>query len=125
MRAEADSGRASVAAKCEAFAAPFGLMDNSATYHPTAHNRLSKGEQLLADTYMELGHPELARCVEEGKVYQRLNWIFSDVPTAWTEYSHLRCLGEAMGVEMSEDGDRWMELQRTIYKDELAALGAE
>lgn len=98
---QADQSRASIAPRCEAFAAPFGLMDKDAIFS-TSHNRLSLAERQLADTYKSLGRPDLARCVEGGKVYQRLNWIFSDGQPALPQYIQLKLLGETMGMKMPE-----------------------
>jgi hypothetical protein len=85
------------------------------------NNELSKAEILLAETYADLGRPDLARCVEGGKVYQRLAWIL-DWAGPWSEYPQLLALGRAMGLEMPESMGSFVELQMETYKEGLKGL---
>lgn len=56
--------------KAEAFAAPFGLYHSSS--FSTGSNALTKEEQLLIEAHEANDRSDLAQCVSNGRIYQRL-----------------------------------------------------
>ena len=116
----ANTIRTSVGSKWEAFAAPMALWDTELYFGGS--NDLSIGEKELYDNYIKLGRQDLADCVREGKVYQRLWWLtFSEIREL-LDYRQIRALGEAFGMAMAESKKEFLAMQKARYGHELRPL---
>ncbi|WVW80452.1 hypothetical protein I302_102434 [Kwoniella bestiolae CBS 10118] len=77
-----------VTSKAEAFSSPLAMIPPSSFWD--GDNTLSSLEEMLIVEYENLGHPDLAKCVREGKIYQRLNLLLGYYP----DLKHLNALRE-------------------------------
>ncbi|KAJ3899827.1 hypothetical protein F5879DRAFT_975291 [Lentinula edodes] len=78
------------ASKSEAFAAPLALVDVNPFFDGI--NDLSSNEEHLVNAYNKYGFPDLAKCVHDGKVYQRLPMVIGQQP----DLVQLRALEHAL-----------------------------
>ncbi|KAJ3888100.1 hypothetical protein GG344DRAFT_54366 [Lentinula edodes] len=78
------------ASKSEAFAAPLALVDVNPFFDGI--NDLSSNEEHLVNAYNKYGFPDLAKCVRDGKVYQRLPMVIGQQP----DLVQLRALEHAL-----------------------------
>ncbi|WWC68363.1 uncharacterized protein I206_102288 [Kwoniella pini CBS 10737] len=60
-----------VTTKAEAFSAPY-IFNRTAPYVFDVSNAMTKEEEILMDTYRQLNRPDLAECVKNGRLYNRL-----------------------------------------------------
>jgi len=116
-------------AKAEAFAAPPGLAPLD---FRTGDNRLSLIEEMLADSYVELGRPDLAEFVRNGKKYQRLDQLTKIWLQPWEALNAAR--RAVLGMDEDEapgqpqGWDAWIDAAKERYSDDAglkALLGAE
>lgn len=118
----AECTSASVGSKWEAFAAPTAFWYTDQYFQGS--NELTSAEVELCDNYVKLGRPDLAECVREGKVFQRLSWLVESRPTEWADYPQLKALGEAFGLDMPGTMEEFMAAQKERYGHELEPVPA-
>ncbi|WWD05437.1 hypothetical protein V865_003514 [Kwoniella europaea PYCC6329] len=94
-----------VTSKAEAFSPPLAMILPSSFWD--GDNTLSSLEEMLITEYVNLGHSDLAKCVQEGKFYQRLNILLGYHP----ELNHLKALREIV------TGDKICFANDGEYKD--------
>ncbi|KAH7870100.1 uncharacterized protein C8R40DRAFT_1073555 [Lentinula edodes] len=82
------------ASKSEAFAAPLALVDVNPFFDGI--NDLSSNEEHLVNAYNKYGFPDLAKCVRDGKVYQRLPMVIGQQ----SDLVQLRALEHALTGKM-------------------------
>ena len=109
--------RAFVTTKAHAFAAPIGFYDND--QYQEGKNHLALEEQLLVMAYDRLGFPDLADCVKNGRIYQRLGDVIGETGV---EVAHLNALNAVTtvgrGVAPSETIEDWCERTKVALKDD-------
>lgn len=70
--------------------------------------------------YVELDRPDLAECVKNGKVFQRL-WCLCSLEGVWAEHRQLECFALALGIEMPGTTiEEFLQIQKARYGSELA-----
>ncbi|KAL0954972.1 hypothetical protein HGRIS_003902 [Hohenbuehelia grisea] len=103
------------ASKSEAFAAPLALVDVKAFFDGS--NELSVNEERLVNAYEALGRPDLATCVRNGKVHQRLLMVIGQEPDVLQLHALEHALTKEKGVE--ETTGEWVAGMLNKYKDDV------
>jgi hypothetical protein len=87
--------------KADAFAAPWGFVANE-FWH--GNNNLSLLEIALAAAYRRLGRPDLAAFVENGKIYQRLDFLLQG---GYPDYGKIKRFRACMD-DPQQDWPKWL-----------------
>ncbi|WVQ65206.1 uncharacterized protein L199_003379 [Kwoniella botswanensis] len=107
-----------VTSKTEAFSPPLAIILPSSFWE--GDNTLSSLEEMLITEYVNLGHSDLAKCVQEGKFYQRLHILLGYHP----ELNHLKALREIVTgdkIFFANDGE-YKDLCLTRYGEDEGYL---
>lgn len=87
-------------------------------------NELSSAENTLSKAYHELGRPDMAAYLTQGKPFQWLSMLVGAGGNL-VRYEYSRALGEALGLKMEETMEAFLEVQREKYGGGLPPLAVE
>lgn len=112
--------RAYVTTKSEAFCAPMGMFWNEEWAEGS--NALTKDEHLLIETHERMGRPDLADCVRNGRIYQRLMESMRDDDPFNPRLHHINALRDAFLGDKAgkpfETIEEWKAAKMRDYGDD-------
>lgn len=113
--------RASTTTKTAAFGAPMWLYEYKSDFL-SGCNDLTRSERYLKHAYRRMGRPDLAKCVEGARLYQRLDHLIGGVIPDKPErfFGQLRGLAEAawhkVGSQIPDDLEVWTKTMLARYE---------